>query len=76
MILTGRNYEAIRDKMVFDLHLVPGMDYKTETMQEGFLNDKDTFLNKVDAKFEARSCNQLTIDTEDRELYPEDIKSL
>lgn len=40
---------------------------------EGFLNDKNQFLDRYDAKFEALKCGQMKAPTDGRELRSEDI---
>lgn len=56
-------------KAMFDQHIT----YNKETMVQGFMTDDFRFLDRYDAKIEARKCGQLIKDTEDRALYSDDI---
>lgn len=47
--------------------------FQSPEVVEGFLNDKDQFLDRFDAKYEAQRCAQLFGETEGRALYSEDI---
>ena len=66
VIVTGLRHADILEKS-FRL----GLEYKN--MIQGFLNDKNQFLDRREAKFEARRCNQLIEDTDYGELFSEDM---
>ena len=68
IIMTGLRHAEILEKM-FSL----GLKYDSNRMVQGFLNSEDKFLDRRDAKFEARFCNQLIEDTGYGELFSEDM---
>ena len=68
IIITGKRHADILERM-FDY----GFQYDRSTAVQGFLNDKNQFLDRRDAKFEARACHQLIEDTDYGELFSEDI---
>lgn len=69
IIVTGINYENIYKK-IKEMNI----DYDVPSLVSGFFNDKDYFLDRFAAKYEARVCNQLIYDTNDRALYEKDLK--
>lgn len=68
IIMTGKRHADILEEM-FKRH----MPYIKETAIQGFVTDGGSFLDRYDAKIEARRCGQLVEDTDDRALYSEDI---
>lgn len=53
----------------FHLHI----EHDRKKDEQGFLTDDNKFLDRYDAKHEARKCHQLIKDDESRELFSEDI---
>lgn len=69
VIMTGLRHADIFERM-FQL----GIKYNKAAIVQGFLTDDNRFLDRYDAKHEARRCNQLLPDVDDgRELFSEDI---
>ena len=51
-----------------------GYEWDKEDLVQGFMTDDDRFLDRYDAKIEARKCRQLIVDDDKyRELFSEDI---
>ena len=51
-----------------------GYEWDKEELVQGFLTDDNRFLDRYDAKKEARKCRQLVEDNDNfRELFSEDI---
>lgn len=68
IIMTGFRHPDILEKM-FKLRL----NYDKSTMVQGFLDDKNQFLDRYEAKKEAIKHNQLIEETNMLELFSEDI---
>lgn len=68
IIMTGLRHPNILEK-IFRL----GIQYNKDTMIEGFLIDKNQFLNRYEAKEEAQRCNQIVSDDCGMQLYSEDV---
>ncbi len=47
------------------------VDYKI--LDQGFLNEHDEFLNRQEAYYEAKRCNQITVTEFENCLYSEDL---
>lgn len=51
-----------------------GYEWDKEDLVQGFLTDDSRFLDRYDAKYEARKCRQLIVDDDKyRELFSEDM---
>lgn len=51
-----------------------GYEWDKEDLVQGFLTDDSRFLDRYDAKHEARKCRQLIVDDDKyRELFGEDM---
>lgn len=68
VIMTAKRHADVFEKM-FNL----GIKYHKDSAIQGFLTDDNHFLDRYEAKHEARRCGQLVVDTGDRALYSEDI---
>lgn len=52
-----------------------GYEWDKEELVQGFFTDDGRFLDRYDAKIEARKCRQLIEDDDNfRELFSEDIQ--
>lgn len=68
IILTGKHHSDCFKK-AFEMHL----SYDKQKCIQGFLTDTFQFLDRYNAKPEARKCGQLLHDNDSRELFSEDI---
>lgn len=68
IIFTGKRHSDCFEK-AFSLHI----EHNRKKDAQGFLTDEDKFLDRYEAKHEARKCHQLLNDDGTRELFSEDI---
>lgn len=69
IVVTGFRHADIYESLTYTYHL----PIDKEIITEGFWTDDNRFLDRYEAKIEARRCNQLVEDTDDRALCSEDI---
>ena len=58
-------------QILASFHMRKNVDFVE--LAQGFLNEHDEFLTRIEAKQEAIRCNQLITHTNDMELYSEDV---
>ena len=69
VIICGKRHANCLEE-AFDM----GYEWDKEKLIQGFLTDDNRFLDRYDAKIEARKCRQLVEDNDNfRELFSEDI---
>lgn len=69
VIICGKRHADCLEE-AFDM----GYEWDKEELIQGFLTDDNRFLDRYDAKIEARKCRQLVEDNDNfRELFSEDI---
>lgn len=66
-------WTGLRHADVFERMFMAGVKYDKESHVQGFMTDSNIFLDRYDAKHEARRCRQLIEDTDDKSLYSEDM---